>query len=178
MFNAGDFVTYGSTGVCRVEGTTIPDFAPEGDRLYYVLRPVYQNGTIFTPVEGGKVPMRSVISKEKAEKLIDIIPSVKATAYYSKAPMELSQKYGSMLSSYDCIDLIELTMSIYAKKQDAAAHKKKVGAVDERYMTRAEELLFGELSVALGIKLEEVQDYIADRVEQLGKEDKESVKLA
>ena len=38
--------------------------------------------------------------------------------------------------------------------------------VDERYMKQAERLLYGELSAALGIPFEEVQPYIARRVEE------------
>ena len=56
-------------------------------------------------------------------------------------------------------------MSIYAKKQDLEAHKRKVGALDQRFMKRAEDLLFGELAAALDIPREEVPGYIARRVE-------------
>ena len=42
---------------------------------------------------------------------------------------------------------------------------RRLGMVDERYMKQAERLLYGELSAALGIPLEEVQPYIARRVE-------------
>ncbi len=41
-------------------------------------------------------------------------------------------------------------MSIYAKKQDLEAHKRKVGALDQRFMKRAEDLLFGELAAGPG----------------------------
>ena len=37
-------------------------------------------------------------------------------------------------------------------------------AIDERYMKRAEELLFGEFAAALGIAPSEVQDYIENRI--------------
>ena len=37
--------------------------------------------------------------------------------------------------------------------------------VDERYMKQAERLLYGEFSVALGIPFDEVQPYIASRVD-------------
>ncbi len=56
-------------------------------------------------------------------------------------------------------------MSIYAKQRQAETQKRRLGMVDERYMKQAERLLHGELFAALSITLEEVQPYIARRVE-------------
>ena len=71
MFNVGDLIIYGGTGVCRVKDITHPDFGMPEDRLYYILEPVYQAGTIYAPVDNGKVYMRPVISEEEANELID-----------------------------------------------------------------------------------------------------------
>ena len=57
-----------------------------------------------------------------------------------------------------------MTMSIHQKRKEADENKKKLGAIDERYMKRAEDLLFGELAVALGIEKHEVQSYIAGKL--------------
>ena len=57
-----------------------------------------------------------------------------------------------------------MMMSIYAKRRQAEAQKRRLGMVDERYMKQAERLLHGEFSAALGIPFEEVGDYIAKRV--------------
>ena len=68
------------------------------------------------------------------------------------------------MSAVDCVDLIRMTKSIYAKKKDAESRQKKIGMTDEKYLRRAEDLLFGELAVALGISRDAVTDYIADRL--------------
>jgi CarD family transcriptional regulator len=60
--------------------------------------------------------------------------------------------------------LLELTISIYTKKQHLEQHNQKFGAVDKRLMKQAEELLFGELATALNISKDAVQNYIASRV--------------
>ena len=57
-------------------------------------------------------------------------------------------------------------MSLRAKKQGLEQQKRKFGAVDERFMKRAEELLFGELAAALDIPKDRVPEYIADRVSE------------
>ena len=163
MFQIGDQIIYGSTGVCKVTDVTTPDIGEAKGKLYYVLAPLYQDGVIYTPVES-KVFMRPIITKEEAEALIDSIPTVEAEAYHNPVLRELEAHYDSYLRTHSCEDLIRLTMSTYAKKQAMAQQNRKFGAVDERFMKRAEDLLQGELSASLGIPREQVGDYIAARV--------------
>ena len=168
MFQPGELLVYGTTGVCRVEEITTPDLTrAERGRQYYLLKPLYQDGVIYAPVDSGKVPIRPVISQEEAEALIDRIPSVRAEACRAPTLQALAQHYQSAVRSHDCKELLELVMSIYLKQRQAEAQKRRLGMVDERYMKQAERLLHGELSAALGIPLEEVQPYIARRVREV-----------
>lgn len=169
MYSIGDLILYGNTGVCRIEDIVEKTVPGNGKRLYYAIKPVYQECSIFTPVDNTKVFMRPVISKEEAERLIDLIPQVQAEAYQSNALRELVEHYEESFKTHRCEDLIELTMSIYAKKQLLESQKRKFGAVDERFMKRAEDLLFGELAVALEIPRNEVQKYISKKIESTKK---------
>jgi len=165
MFQPGDLIVYGTTGVCRVEGVTRPyESGPDRNKQYYQLKPFHQDGVIYTPVDNPKVAIRSVISREDAEALIDLIPTMEAEVYRAPSLQALAQHYQSAVRSHDCRELIELMMSIYAKQKEAESHKRRLGMLDERYMKQAERLLHGEFSVALGIPFEEVPDYIARRV--------------
>ena len=78
MFETGEYVVYGRTGICQVTGvTTMRVDGSSGEKLYYVLRPGGEtDGKIFTPVEGGKQVLRGIITREEAERLIDEIPSI------------------------------------------------------------------------------------------------------
>lgn len=164
MYQSGDMIVYGSTGVCEVLELTTPDFEKDKSKLYYALKPRYQDGVIFTPVDT-KVFMRPIITRTEVDALIDRIPTMEAEAYHNKALRELEEHYNIYLKSHDCADLIELVMSIYTKKKDLVSQHRKFGAVDERFMKRAEDLLYGEFAVALEIEKNEVGDYIAHRVE-------------
>jgi len=167
MYQVGDLILYGSTGVCKVADITTQELAGKDKKqLFYVLEPLYQNCTIFTPVNTTKIFMRPIISKGEAERLIDMIPAIRAEAYHNRALNQLAEHYKASLSTHDCSDLIELSMSIYAKKQFAEQQKRKFGAVDEKFMKRAEELLFGELAAALDIPKEKVPEYITEKVEE------------
>lgn len=165
MFNVGDTIIYGSNGVCRITDIKEMDYTGNGGKLYYIIRPLNQTCTISAPVEGCKVFMRHIISREMADELIDHIPSIKPQAFHSRATRELTEHYSEILNTHDCGDLIELTMSIYEKKRRLSEQNRKFGAIDEKFMKRAEELLFGEFSEALQIPVEQVPKYISARVE-------------
>lgn len=160
MYQVGDLIVYGSTGVCRVEA-----IAPGGQgRDYYTLQPLYQSCTIMTPVDNTKVFMRPIISKADALALIDRIPLLSHEAFHARAPRELSEYYDGKLKAHDCQSLAELAMSIYTKREEAQAQKRRLGSVDESYFRRAEELLHCELAAALGIDKDQVAPFIARRV--------------
>lgn len=166
MYKVGDYIVYGSTGVCMIEDIIARDSEDEKEQLFYMLTPLYSSCTIYTPVNNTKVFMRPVITKDEAEELIDIIPSIRPKAYHNRATNQLTEYYKNSLKTNNCFDLIELCMSIYAKEQEAKQQKRKLGVVDQRFMKQAEELLFGELAVALDIDKSRVEDYITSRVNE------------
>ena len=99
-----------------------------------------------------------------AERLIREMPKVEVTVYQSRVPKELTEQYETVLKNYDCGALVGLTKSIYAKKISLQEQKRKFGTVDERFLKRAENLLFGELAAALEIPKEQVQEYIESKL--------------
>jgi CarD family transcriptional regulator len=167
MYQIGNLIFYESSGVCKVMGVTMRDLTGQNkEQLYYVLEPLYQNYIIFTLVNTTKVFMRPIISKNEAERLVDMMPTIQARAYHNRVLSQLTQHYNALLKTHDCSDLVKLSMSLRAKKQGLEQQKRKFGAVDERFMKRAEELLFGELAAALDIPKDRVPEYIADRVSE------------
>ena len=167
MYNVNDVVVYGNTGVCRVVDIGTPQFhGVDKKQCYYTLKPIFGDGVIYCPVDNNRVFIRLVISKEEAEKVIAAIPSIKAEAYHNRSTQLLSEHYCEAINSHSCKELIELIMSIYQKKQSLIGQKRRLGQVDERFMKRAQNLLYGELAVALGIEIDDVERYIASKVEE------------
>lgn len=167
MYQVGEWIFYGNVGACQVREISkrkVPGM--EQERLYYTLQPVSDNCSIAAPVEAGKVFMRPLITREEAERLIAHIPQVEPTIYHNPVLRQLTEHYEALLNTHDCGMLIEMTMSIYAKRQEALEQKRKLGAVDEKFMRRAEDLLFGELAVALDIPKNQVPAYIQARLEE------------
>lgn len=167
MFCIGDKVIYAQMGVCDLLDITVPSFCVRGaEKEYYVLQPNNQTGSIFVPVDAN-VYMRKLLTREEAERVIDMIPEVQAHSFDSTSLQALKQHYAEALQSHDCGDLVELIMSIYAKKQARLKNNRKIGAIDEEAMRRAEELLYGEFSIALDMPKEAVPKYIAKRIRAL-----------
>lgn len=157
MFNKGDRIFYGQTGVCIVEDISEKVLTKNHKKLYYTLRPLYQqNNIIYAPVESDKVFMREIISEDEVKKLIQKVPEL-----YEKALNgEEKADYQDYIDSHSCEELLELAVMIYSKKQAAKRMKKKMGFIDEKYLKRAEELLFGELAAALNITPAEVPEIL------------------
>ena len=166
MFEKGSLLIYDTVGVCRVEDIGIPSGIPVADKekKYYKLAPVFGSGTIYIP-EDTKVFMRPVISKEEAEMLLEKIPEIREDICDTRNQKVLEDHYKASFQSHECEDLVQLIKTVYLKKQNLEKSGKKTGKTDQQYMKRAQSLLHEELSIALGIPLEEVEDYITRAVE-------------
>lgn len=162
MFEAGQYIIYGTSGVCRVEAIDTPSFAAGTNQLYYTLIPLYGTETIYIPVDS-PVFMRPVISREQAEELVRQIPDIETDDPNTHSLRLLSEHYQAALQSHDCHDLVQLIKTVYAKSHRGS---HRISQIDQRYRKRAEELLHGELAVALGIPFSEVPGYIARSIRQ------------
>lgn len=164
MFNVGDYIIYGSNGVCRVEAVGVPEISAlkKSGKTYYTLCPVGSTETIYIPVDT-KIFMRPIIGREEAEELIEAIPTIDGEVCYISSPRVRSDFYKEFMDSHECEDLVKLIKSIYAKGKSDAGAGKTQSSIDKRFMEKAEKTLYSELSLALGISEDDVVDYIADR---------------
>lgn len=165
MFAVGDMIIYGGTGVCRVNAVAplAGSRGPDRKRLYYTLKPCYGTETIYVPVDT-KVFMRKVITREEAERLIDRIPELEPDICNERNLRVLSDHYKANLETHSCEDLLQTVKAVWLKGAKAVEQKRKPGQVDQYFGKRAEELLYGELAVALGMPFDDVKPYITARV--------------
>ena len=164
MFQEGDYIVYGSSGVCVVEQVGNPDIpGMNSDRLYYTLRPLYdKKSTIFTPVDNKKVVMRPVMTKDEALALIDEMDKIGYLVVNDEKQREA--EYKNCFLKCDCRELVKMIHTIHLRREERLAQGKKVTAKDDKYFHMAENNLFGELAVSLGIDREKVQQFILERV--------------
>ncbi|MNI46946.1 hypothetical protein D3C73_1014340 [compost metagenome] len=110
--------------------------------------------------------MRPVITREEATKLIEQIPDIEEEAYDQYNTKWLANLYESFLQKNNCRVLIKLIKTIYIKNYDAIQNKKKISDTDQRYLRRAEDLLYSEFSVALEMNIEDVKQHVEAVVEE------------
>lgn len=123
MFEVNDKVVYGIVGVCEVEDIAAPPIKGiEGE--YYFLQPVYDDkGIIYSPVNSTKVQIRSIISKNECEKIIEKAKNcVKDELLNEKLS---PAKYDEIVKSQDIEQLMHLVRHLYNIKNERAKDLRK-----------------------------------------------------
>ncbi|MCM1143889.1 MAG: CarD family transcriptional regulator [Blautia sp.] len=166
MFEVGEFIMCGGHGVCRVTAVTgNPIDKLDKEKKYYILEPVFEKGsTIYTPVDNEKIVMRRIMNEKDAKKLIGEIPDIETV--WIKEEKTREQMYKEAIKTYDSQSLVQIIKTLYLRKQDRMQKGKKVLSSDEHYLKKAEELLYSEMSLALSIPKESVEEYIFNRIHE------------
>lgn len=165
MYKKGEYVVCGNKGVCLVEDiTTLNISGVDKARKYYILKPLYMNGsTVYVPVDAANESIRKILSRDEAEALIKEIPAIPMITGVNDKLLE--QEYRGCMRSNSCEAWVKIIKTIYLRKQKRIEAGRKVTAVDAKYFRLAEDSLYGELAVALNMPREEVESYISDTVQ-------------
>jgi len=160
MFKAGEYVVY-KRNVCKIK-----ELKMVGDKKYYVLEPIDDKSlTISVLFDNSKV-LRSIISKEDSEKLIESIPHIEIIKINDKT---IENEYKTLINTGKLEDLIKIIKTTYLRNEERLSNNKKIGEKDENYFNKAETLLYNELSISLGKSYEDTKKYVFDKVESLKK---------
>ena len=159
MFAVGEKVVYGEHGVC-----TVMKVAPLGvsgasrDRLYYHLEPLIGRGSVYSPVDS-EAFMRPVMIRSEAEALIDAMPGIAPAICTDNRFNHVDAFYKELFRQHSCEALVAIVKGLELR----ISERKTKSSRAEATMKRAKDMLYGELSVALGIDLSGVEAYINDR---------------
>ena len=164
MFRKGEYIIYGTKGVCEVLDIDRLDLEEiDSDRLYYTLRPLNaRESRVFTPVDNDKIVMRPLISRKEAEDLISEMPEIEELSVPSEKLRE--QTYKDCLRTGNCREYIRIIKTLYKRKMARLAIGKKITTTDERYLKQAEDALYSEFAVLFRVKREEVPQVIDERL--------------
>ena len=167
MFKVGDFVVYGSNGVCRItEVGPIDCPGVSQDKLYYTMTPCYiRDSEIFTPVDNDRVVIRKVMSEEEAQAFVENMHSIEKMPVEEEKKRELT--YKQALLTCEPAKIVSLIKTIYERMQERQAEGKKVTSSDSKYFHIAEDSLYGELAISLGMEKDAVGAYIEEKMHRL-----------
>ena len=170
MFEVGDFVVHGNSGVCRVDAVqTMDGIGADRQRVYYTLVPLYTSGSkLFVPTDSKKVIIRSVMTKKDVKKLMDEWNEIETLRVENDKNRE--EVYKEALRSCDSRLWVRLIKTSYQRNQTRIEKGKKATTSDERYLQMAEENLFGELAIPLEMSRGEAEAYFVAKVRKNAKE--------
>lgn len=168
MFEKGEWIMYGNTGVCQVEDVGMPKEIPARDKSkpYYKLNPAYESGEIYIPVDTG-VFMRPILTKEQAEQLLAKLPDFCRPENLRDNYPELEEEYKACLSGHECWQWMKLLVILRFQEWQQAQEGKRIGKINQKYEKRAKELLYGELSIALELPYEKIDAYMEKKFTEL-----------
>ncbi len=160
MYKVGDLIVYSKTGVCKVKNIGAIAFSGAPfDKEYYTLEPLFDEGSIYVPVDT-EVPMRPVVSKEEADEIILNIPKAKIGNTNIHKANEIRAAIDKRLETQSPEDLIVVVKTLEKKDEMAEKEGKCLSTTDKNYLKYAKRLLYGEFAVALGIDFDDVREYI------------------
>ena len=164
MFEIGQTVVYGTTGVCTV--LSIGPLSMHGmDRKqqYYTLDPLYQDGTVYVPVNGGtKSRLRPPMSDDEARQLLDRIPGIAPCPIQQYNYKQRTDVFSAALHENNCDSLVSIIKAVEEKKR--RGKEKQQYNADNNFHKRAMNLLCGELAFALSQSVEEVRQQVETAV--------------
>lgn len=168
MYQKGDYVVYGTKGVCLIEDVMAIDWGSDcisSGKLCYKLTPRFVKGsTIYAPVENEKTVIRSVMSGEEAEAVLERAQQLELL--WVKDEREREASYRRALLSGNCMEWSRIVKTLYLRKQERQKSGKRMTCIDERYLHIAESILFGEMSLPLHLTVKEVEERYFERVNE------------
>lgn len=158
MYQKGDYVVYGTKGVCLVEDVAAISWGADcisAERLCYKLTPQFVKGsTIYAPVGSEKTVIRAVMSGEEAKAVLERAKQLETL--WVNDEKEREKSYRSALLSGSSTEWSRIIKTLYLRKRERQKSGKRMTCIDERYLHIAESILFGEMSLPLRMSAKEV----------------------
>lgn len=146
MFQPGDYVVYGSNGLCRVEQVGVPDFDTfERGKTYYFLRAVSDESRIYAPTDTHQ-PLRAPATREEALALLKSLPAMQITRPAARDRKGTMAYYQQLMHMPTCENLAAVLKSMRFGRLSGA---------EEALHKKAENHLCTELANALDCPYEE-----------------------
>lgn len=162
-FNIGEYVVYCSGEICRIDERSERCFDGVSKKEYCKLTPVDAvNSVYYIPAEYLESKARRLLTREEIYKIIDGMPNASGTWYTDKN--ERKGHFEAVLKSDNIQTMIGMMKSIYDERSKLSASGKHLVASDEKAFTAAEHMINREFAFVLGIKENDVSDFIQRRL--------------
>lgn len=163
MFKIGEKIVNRSGKVCEVVNIEEADYGV-GLKTYYVLSPCFTNNNslvLHTPVEQEST-LRKVMNKDDVEQLILSIPDIEVI--WITNPKIRKTKFKELYTSGEPKEILRLIKSFVKKKDEFKNDKKTLSFTDENFLTEIKTNLYYEISLALNLSFEQVDELISNKL--------------
>ena len=126
MFEKGEYIIYGRSGICKVEEISHLNIAgADKKRLYYVLAPLNIKGSrVYFPVDKKDAVARKVITEQEAWALLDEIPDIQEIWITNEKLRE--ESYKQALNSCDYRQWVAGLKTLHQRRRVRTAQGKKM----------------------------------------------------
>lgn len=163
MLKTGQYVLYGSSGVCKVASFEEKCFDGVHTTEYCVLDPVFEaNSVFYIPSASVEAKVRNLLSRDEILSIIERMPQTDPLIIDDHRNRKVI--FDQILRCGDYSKLIPMIKLLYNEKEERSSSGKKLAFADQRAMDDAQELMRQEFSVVLGIEKSEVTKYIEDMI--------------
>ena len=164
MFEIGEHIVYGTSGICRVEEICASPYDKNDTRSFYLLIPVHNpmGSTIYTPVDNDRVPMRRLMTQDEIDALIGSMPNIEPV----QVPVEKQRReiYRNTVFALRPEGYVSVMKTVDRRREELTAARKHFPVSDMEYGRIAKHLLYSECAHVLGMNEDCVEGYIAKKL--------------
>jgi RNA polymerase-interacting CarD/CdnL/TRCF family regulator len=168
MYQIGEVVAYGATGICTIEDICLmsPNRSGAKKQEYYVLKPLAAPTCLtYVPTASPLTQkMRRLLSGQEIDSMIDSVREQRLD--WIEDARQRADVFGSIVSGGLTKQLLLLIGCLYMEKKACCSHGRRFSPADDRLLHSAERVVSEEFSYALQIKPNQVTAYIAQRLNQ------------
>lgn len=171
MFQIGEVVSYGATGICTIEDIRLESLSRAGTKKqeYYILRPAATpTCTTYVPVgsEALTGKMRRVLTKQEIDGMIRSVKDQQLE--WIDDTRRRADAFGQIVAQGISAELLKLIACLYLEKKARSKGGRKFCATDEKLLSSAERMVSEEFSYALQIPQKQITAYIAEQMGEPG----------
>lgn len=162
-YNIGEYVVYGGTEICLISEIVSRCFDGINQLDYYKLIPESAgNSSYYIPCLRFEEKVRPLLTREEIYGIIDDMPIVEEKWITDKS--ERRSVFSETLHSDDYRKLLGMMKGLYTEQQKRSSDGKQLMSSDEKTLATAQKLMHREFSFVLGIKEEDVSNFIQNRL--------------
>lgn len=166
QFEVGQYVVYGTNGICMIDSIELVSFAAGSPKEYYYVLRQYKNPSnkYFVPFknEAQLSKLREPMRREDIEDILMGLSDDDVTWISDRR--ERGDRFRSILHEGVSGRLLSMIICIYEKKRELAKNGKKLSVTDQTTLKSAEKLVEEEFAWALEMDPEDIPAFIRKRL--------------